>query len=188
MDTISESYRQQQQTLHRNPNYGVASLQFAPIVATIMTSCNIETLSDYGAGKQHLLHGLADNAIIPESYTAYDPAFPEYGQPMAAQLVCCIDVLEHIEPMYLDAVLEELARITVNIGFFTIHRGPAAKTLEDGRNAHLIQAPISWWLARLVRHFEIEHMESHNLMGPGTWMIVRPRETTATIEGNQIQI
>jgi len=107
---------------------------------------------------------------------------------MAAQLVCCIDVLEHIEPIYLDAVLEELARITVNIGFFTIHRGPASKTLEDGRNAHLIQAPISWWLSRLVRHFEIEHMESHNLMGPGTWMIVRPRVTTATIEGNPIQI
>jgi hypothetical protein len=31
-DTISEAYRLQQQALHNNPDYGVASLQFAPLV------------------------------------------------------------------------------------------------------------------------------------------------------------
>lgn len=29
---ITEDYRRQQETLHANPNYGVASLQFAPLV------------------------------------------------------------------------------------------------------------------------------------------------------------
>ena len=34
--TITEDYRKLQQELHQNPNYGVASLQFAPLVADLM--------------------------------------------------------------------------------------------------------------------------------------------------------
>lgn len=181
--TITESYRLQQQLLHCNPDYGVASLVFAPLVATVMTACAIDSVSDYGAGKKGLLRGLADQGVVPEVYFPYDPAFSEYGDPVAASLVCCIDVLEHVEPACLDAVLEDLARITVNLGFFTIHRGEAVKLLDDGRNAHLIQAPVSWWLSRLVRFFEIEHLETHQLMGSGVWMIVRPRENSAVIDG-----
>jgi len=32
-NTISEDYRRMQQELHQNPEYGVASLAFAPTVA-----------------------------------------------------------------------------------------------------------------------------------------------------------
>jgi hypothetical protein len=35
METIADAYREQQIELHKNPNYGVASLAFAPIVATL---------------------------------------------------------------------------------------------------------------------------------------------------------
>jgi hypothetical protein len=188
MTTITEEYRLQQQVLHRNPNYGVASMAFAPLVATVIMSCGIDSVSDYGAGKQGLLRGLSDQGVTPESYFPYDPAFPEYGEPTPASLVCCIDVLEHVEPSCIDAVLGELSRITTNLGFITIHRGAAGKVLEDGRNAHLIQAPVSWWLARLIRFFEIEHLESHQLMGPGVWMIVRPRDKSMVIEGHTIRL
>ncbi len=34
--TITEEYRKLQQELHQNPNYGVASLQFAPLVADLI--------------------------------------------------------------------------------------------------------------------------------------------------------
>ena len=51
MITITENYRKLQQELHENPNYGVASLHFAPIVAKIIKDLNAESLSDYGAGK-----------------------------------------------------------------------------------------------------------------------------------------
>ena len=77
------------------------------------------------------------------AYHAFDPAFPEYGDPQPADLVCCIDVLEHIEPEFLDSVIAELARITIKLGFFTIATGPATKTRADGGNAHLIQQPSS---------------------------------------------
>jgi len=174
-DTISDEYRKLQQDLHLNPNYGVASLAFAPIVADLIRQAGVKSISDYGAGKKNLLKGLAQAGITGLDYRPYDPAFPEYGEPRTADLVCCIDVLEHIEPELLDNVLDELATITTSIGFFSIHMGPAGKVLADGRNAHLIQKPSSWWLPRLTEHFEIAHLQRHQMMGTGIWVVVEPR-------------
>jgi len=170
--TISADYLDQQRKLHENPHYGVASLSFAPIVADIMRQTGLKSVSDYGAGKRRLLEGLRQSGIEPTTYLPYDPVFPEYGEPRSADLVCCIDVLEHIEPDLVDNVIAELARLTTNIGFFSIHMGPAGKTLSDGRNAHLIQKPSSWWLKKLTDHFEILHLQSHQMMGNGIWLIV----------------
>ena len=97
---------------------------------------------------------------------------PEYGDPKEAELVCCIDVLEHVEPLYIDAVLIDLKKITIEHGFFTIHTGPARKTLPDGRNAHLIQKPTSWWLPKLCDHFEVIHLQQS---AGGFWIIVSRR-------------
>jgi hypothetical protein len=170
---ISEAYRKQQQDLHLNPNYGVASIGFASMVAQVLSRNGAATLSDYGAGKQNLRKALEAYGV-EVGYTAYDPAFPEYGEPQPADLVCCIDVLEHIEPEYLDNVLSDLERITVKHGFFSVHTGPAGKVLSDGRNAHLIQEPIGWWRERLERHFAIEHL----VEAPGGFFVIatpRPR-------------
>ena len=172
--TITEEYRKLQQELHKNPNYGVASLQFAPYVASLMKQTNSRTISDYGAGKKNLLRGLAAAGIQPAEYYPYDPAFPEYGPPRTADVVCCIDVLEHIEPDLVDNVLAELGSITTRFGFFSVHQGPAGKVLADGRNAHLIQKPTSWWLPRIVKHFEIVQLQAHQIMGHGFWLIVAP--------------
>ena len=161
MKTITNEYLELQKQLHLNPNYGEASLSFAPIVAEIIKKVNIKSLSDYCAGKKNLLLGINNNGIKDIKYFPYDPAFPEYGGPVASQLVCCIDVLEHIEPELIDNVIQDLAGIVTNLGFFSIHMGPAKKILADGRNAHLIQNPSSWWLAKIVKHFEIVQLMSH---------------------------
>ena len=55
MKTITEDYKILQQKLHENPNYGVASTHFAPIVSEIIKAFKINTLSDYGAGKKKTL-------------------------------------------------------------------------------------------------------------------------------------
>ena len=123
---ISEGYRKQQQELHLNPDYGVASIGFAGLVAQVLSRNGAKTLSDYGAGKQNLRKALEARGV-EVGYAAYDPAFPEYGEPQPADLVCCIDVLEHIEPEFLDNVLSDLERITVRHGFFSVHTGPAGK-------------------------------------------------------------
>ena len=71
----------------------------------------------------------------------------------------CIDVLEHIEPAYLDNVLDDLQRCTDVIGVFTVACGPAMKILPDGRNAHLIQEPPEWWLPKPMQRFTLQSFQ-----------------------------
>jgi len=176
MKTISEAYLKQQQILHENPQYGVASLTFAPLVARIISENKIRTISDYGAGKKRLLEGFKKAGLKNFDYFPYDPVFPHYGAPKEGELVCCIDVLEHIEPDLLQNVLIDLSRIVIKYGFFSIHTGLAGKTLSDGRNAHLIQEPTSWWLPKLCEFFDVIRLQVHNHYGTGFWIIVTPKE------------
>ena len=153
---ITEDYRRMQQELHRNPNYGVASVEYAPLVAQVMEATGINELLDYGAGKGRLGQTLEDMYENPLIIHHYDPAIPEWSAPPApCRLVACIDVLEHIEPDLLDNVLDDLQRVTAGVGVFTVHTGPAAKVLLDGRNAHLTQKPASWWLPKFLDRFEL---------------------------------
>ncbi len=172
--TISDTYLAQQKALHKNPNYGVASGVYAPLVAKVIDAHDISSIADYGAGKCVLRKKLNEMGKSHLAYFPYDPSFPEYGKPKEADLVCCIDVLEHIEPEYLSDVLAELHSIMGKAGFFTIHTGPAEKILADGRNAHLIQKPTSWWLPLLCERFEIVRLE--RVQG-GVWVIVEPLAT-----------
>ena len=149
---ISEEYRAMQSELHENPNYGIASTYFAPIVDDIVDRFKINDLLDYGAGKLRL----RDSIRSQVNYTAYEPSNPKYSDaPEPTEFVTCIDVLEHIEPELLDNVLDDLHRVVVKYGLFTIHTGPAVKTLPDGRNAHLIQESYTWWQPKIKERFEI---------------------------------
>lgn len=171
--TISETYRDMQRELHLNPRYGIASLAYARLVRDLFQRTGAKSISDYGAGKCNLRKGLEKEGLTGFDYYPYDPAFPEYGPPRAGDLSCCIDVLEHIEPEYLDAVLRDLTRITPKFGFFTVASGPATKILSDGRNAHLIQQPRDWWLARFEALFTVA--QASNQTPHGFWIIVRAK-------------
>ena len=160
---ITEEYREEQRKLHENPNYGVASIKFAPIVAKIANQCQATEILDYGCGKGNLGKALAEQGILDHKVMIqhYEPSNPEWCEsPDPMEMVCCIDVLEHIEPDCLDDVLDDLKRVTKGIGVFTIHTGPAAKTLSDGRNAHLIQEPAKWWLPKIMERFELVLFQS----------------------------
>jgi hypothetical protein len=171
IETISNEYLDLQRSLHENPHYGVASLTYAPIIAQVYRSIGARSVADYGAGKCNLKVGLETAGLRGFDYLPYDPVFPDYGEPRTADLVCCIDVLEHIEEDFLPQVIEDLVSITTNIGFFTVATGPAQKVLADGRNAHLIQKPAFWWLGKFLPYFNIEHLENDE---QGFWFIVRP--------------
>jgi precorrin-6B methylase 2 len=157
---ITEDYRAEQAALHAKGNYGTASLQYGETVAALLDSTQARSLLDYGCGsKRSLLKALT----LPDDivYEGYDPAVPAYAAPpLPAGLVCCIDVLEHIEPSLLENVLGNLAELCDPYGFFTVHTGPAQKNLSDGRNAHLTQQGADWWLPRLKTHFEVLALRS----------------------------
>ena len=159
---ISPEYQQLIRELHeREDSFGGG--RHVPVVAQLMRKFNVGTLSDYGAGKMRLADVLRKEFALEFDYFPYDPAFPEYGPAAPADLVCCIEVLEHIEPDHIDTVLEELASITLKYGFFTVHCADSGKFLADGRNAHILQRPISWWLTKLSRNFEIQWLTKTGL-------------------------
>ena len=118
---ISEEYRKQQSYLHeQHINYGVASMEFGDTVSHIINSNAIIEVLDYGSGKGRLATCLQLNHSI--NLQCYDPAIKKYSQlPKPAELVVCIDVLEHIEPDLIDSVLDHLQTLTTRLGFFTIH-------------------------------------------------------------------
>ncbi len=170
---ISEDYRRLQEELHKNPNYGVASLEYAPLVAQIMDAMGTREVLDYGAGKGRLGEALGNHfqpGQGPLTIHHYDPAIPQWSAaPQPCGFVSCIDVLEHIEPELLDNVLDDLQRVTLGVGLFTVHTEAAVKKLSDGRNAHLTQQPSSWWLPKFLSRFELVQF---NRMPHGFWVSV----------------
>ena len=155
-ELISEAYRRQQEKLHANPDYGIASLEFVSLVASLVNKLRITELLDYGCGKGRLMHALQGKVENNLKIQCYDPAVPEFStMPGPMQMVVCIDVLEHIEPEKLDLVLDDLRRCTKQVAYLVIHTGPSRKVLPDGRNTHLIQQSPSWWRGRLEKFFAI---------------------------------
>jgi hypothetical protein len=156
---ISEEYRKTQEHLHETTEYGTMAQHYGGMVSQMLEKLEITHLLDYGSGaRMGLLKNLKPKAKL--TYQAYDPGVPDLASaPIPAQMVACIDVLEHIEPEYLDNVLNHLAELTEVVGFFSIHTGPAMKTLLDGRNAHLTQEPIEWWLPKLWERFDLQTLQ-----------------------------
>jgi hypothetical protein len=152
---ITDDYRKTQEELHSKGNYGVTAGKYGALISELVNKLEVNHLLDYGCGSRLSLYK-ALKADHPLKYQAYDPAVEAYASaPVPAEMVCCIDVLEHIEPDLIDDVLDHLMELTDAVAFVSIHMGPAGKTLSDGRNAHLIQNPPEWWLPRLMARFDL---------------------------------
>ena len=153
---ISEAYRELQTQKHAAGSFGTSGQMYAETVNQLAKSLNTTDILDYGCGKRTL------ESALGYFIRNYDPAIQELADPPTypADMVVCTDVLEHIEPEYLDAVLDDLKRLTRKVGFFSVATGPAKKTLADGRNAHLIQEGPVWWLPKIMARFELKHFTS----------------------------
>lgn len=145
-DLTSAPYRQQLAQLHRKRSWG-AGAKHAEAVEAFATALEAETLLDYGCGEAKLA------AALPAfKWQNYDPGVMAHAKmPKPADLVVCTDVLEHVEPTKLTAVLDHLWRLTARAAYFVISTKPAIAVLPDGRNAHLVVEPSEWWLTKLRR-------------------------------------
>jgi hypothetical protein len=149
--TMSTGYITQNRLLHeQNPVYGITSLNYLDTIKLIYEKIHARSLLDYGCGKGML----GKNLDFP--IWEYDPAIPGKDEaPRPADLVVCIDVLEHIEPEFLDITLDDIARCTKLVAFFIVYPNASVKTLPDGRNTHLIQEGRDWWMEKLSEYFII---------------------------------
>lgn len=149
--TISREYVELNRQLHdKLLTYGTSAAKWAPVVKVSCNVSNAISIVDYGCGKALLANALSGEFDVQN----YDPAIARYSaRPVPADLVVCSDVLEHIEPHLLQAVLKDLRSLGRQGMFAVVSTRPAKKILSDGRNAHLIQQPGSWWVEKLMAHF-----------------------------------
>ena len=163
---ITPGYLEQNRALHAVGNYGLGGQRWVPTVLNVCKVANSRDVLDYGCGQRTLERNLG------WAIRNYDPCIPGLdAPPEPADVVICTDVLEHVEPDCLDEVLDDLQRVTRRIGFFLIATRPAKKILPDGRNAHLIQESVQWWLPKLEQRFEVSQL---NEMSGEFGVIVRP--------------
>ena len=108
------------------------------------------SILDFGCGKGALLQTL-EKKYPHINFIGYDPAVLDYNTlpTQKFDVVFCNDVLEHVEPLYIDKVLNFIQTHSNKYVWLRIDTQPATKVLLDGRNAHLIIEDEEWWRERL---------------------------------------
>lgn len=151
---ITEEYRRLNAQKHEESEaYGAMGYKLAKHVRDVARRIGAHTILDYGCGKRTLEKELG------YAINNYDPAIPGLDAPAdPADLVVCCDVLEHIEPQCLDAVLDDLKRVTKHTVMFLIDTQAALKHLPDGRNAHAIIQEAEWWLPKLLTRWNVKEV------------------------------
>ena len=151
MQLITPEYKSLITLKHEtSERFGAYGHQLVEQVRDIARQISATSILDYGCGKRSLERALG------YSIRNYDPGIPGLDAlPEPADLVVCTDVLEHVEPDCIEAVLDDLRRVTLNTIILTVDTAPANKHLADGRNAHLIIEKSRWWIQKLIERFEM---------------------------------
>lgn len=163
--TFTKKYIELNKQLHNSPKgFGGGGHKQLPSLLPILDDPDykINTILDYGAGQGTMKTAL-EKLNRGYQITNYDPARPEYDQKPQGNfdLVICTDVLEHIEPQYIDAVIEDLKDYSKCFLYLVIVCTPANKVLPDGRNAHILQRPPEWWNHKLIVEHNFKHLYWH---------------------------
>ena len=155
---ISDAYQKLNHELHAaEPTFGGQKRVVAllPVIVDLARVNKLKSVLDYGCGKGDLKPLLVKHA--PQlDVREYDPAVPgKIQMPQPADIVCCLDVMEHIEPEFLEDVLQHIRGLTIHCCVMRVSLRPAQKILADGRNAHLILEKPEWWTGKIAPHFNI---------------------------------
>lgn len=147
---ITPGYVREQVRLHADPSYGSGSHRHAYLVAGIALIEECKTILDYGAGKGTIGTVLRSAGL---QVAEYDPGFPgKEKAPAPADLVTCLDVMEHIEPNCLSDVIDHLAKLTQKKLLVDIStKFTKFRWLSDGRNSHLIVKDAAWWQEQFTK-------------------------------------
>lgn len=144
-DLISPQYQALLRELHAQRIWGDGGYKYADDVRRIASDLNASTVLDYGCGVGTL------KTSVPElDVREYDPGIIGKDHlPAPADLVVCSDVVEHIEPHLVSAVIDHIGDLTEKACFMVISTRLAHTMLPDGNNAHLTVQTVKWWLEQL---------------------------------------
>lgn len=108
-----------------------------------LSSCDIENFLDEG---------------INTNFFEVDLTKPESLQTLPqCEVLTCLDVLEHIEEVYIDSILKRFSEVS-NKCYFTIANH---SDMMNGVQLHLIQKPCDFWTPVLEKYFKVDFLEHH---------------------------
>jgi len=156
-ETYSAAHRRRQREAHaRSDGYGRHRHLYLHdtmrrLVGRIRQEQSDRPLSwlDYGCGKGGFIEQIRPLGLFT-AITGYDPAVSAYqGWPEGRfDLVTCLHVLDVVEPRFLDATLDDIARLTGNQAVFDILTRPKP---ASGLRAH----PPFYWTQLVRQHLDI---------------------------------
>lgn len=150
---ISEDYKKQLEKVHENKKWGNSGKSWIFEIEPFADKVGAKSIIDFGCGTGSLKKALEHKYDFVE----YDPGIEgkETLPDSPADMLVATDVLEHVEPEFLDDTLKQIDSLYTRGAFLVIACNPAKETLPDGRNAHLIQEPPKWWASKFknIDHF-----------------------------------
>lgn len=139
------------------PYWGGGGARHAPRVIQLLEQCSTPagSILDYGSGVGLFAEEVRKLAGTRYHVSSYEPTLPQWSELPAGlfDAVVCTHVLEHIEPELLAATLEEIRARARRLVYIEVPHREAVEVLTDGRNAHLIVEPATFWRDRLEECF-----------------------------------
>ncbi len=148
---ISDTYKKILTDIHENTPFGKRS-KVPKHLEDFIKDVKPNTILDFGCGKGRLVDRLREDypKITVDGYDPGNKFFDKSLDDRYVDLLISTDVLEHVEPEYIDDTLKYLSTKSKYI-YHLIALSPAKLILSDGRNAHLIQESPEWWKQKFLK-------------------------------------
>jgi cyclopropane fatty-acyl-phospholipid synthase-like methyltransferase len=161
MTNISNEYKEQLEKLHSKNRMGKNSKRKIPKLFNMpefLEKYKPNSIIDYGCGSGGVVKYLSE---FYNEVDGYDPCVEKYSTyPIKKyDVLVSMDVLEHIEPEYLDKNLQSLGNIFSKAAYLDIHTSASPVFLPDGRNAHLIQEQPEFWREKILKNMQVKIMQ-----------------------------
>jgi 2-polyprenyl-3-methyl-5-hydroxy-6-metoxy-1,4-benzoquinol methylase len=113
-------------------------------VADLAKSIKAQSVLDFGCGPSQGLMPLTTRLDL--TVQSYDPAVPGLDEmPQPADLVCCIHMLEHVDPADIPEVVAQLKHLTKKELFVVVSLEESTKLLPDGSPWHRSVFDARYW-------------------------------------------
>jgi hypothetical protein len=148
---ITDQYKKYLQTLNSNKKFSEKHFWYNDVKQFLLDHPLPNSVIDFGCSRGSLIEKIKVDFPSIQIVDGYDPGYAKFEQKPVGQyeMLISTDVIEHIEPEFLDTTLSYIESLYKKTAWIIIACYPAKKYLPDGRNAHLIVESTDWWLDKI---------------------------------------